>query len=209
VDILFMANNQSVTGWLDGLKASDEEAARALWRRYFEKIVALARQRLVEGARRAADEEDVAVSVFKSLCERAVRGEFDRLNDREDLWRLLVTITVRKADQQTRWHLRQKRGGGKVRGESVFLKSRSEMTCDGFDGLPGTEPSPEFLAQLSDVHQRLLLLLADDTLRRIATWRMEGRSNAEMAAALGVTTRSVERKLQRIRLSWQTELNRE
>jgi hypothetical protein len=30
----FMADNQSVTGWLDGLKASDEEAARALWRNF-------------------------------------------------------------------------------------------------------------------------------------------------------------------------------
>jgi DNA-directed RNA polymerase specialized sigma24 family protein len=205
----FMSEKQSVTGWIDGLKASDEEAARALWRRYFEKLVALARRRLVEGPRRVADEEDVALSVFKSLCEGAERGEFDHLNDREDLWRLLVTITVRKADQHTRWHLRQKRGGRKVRGESVFLNNDSGFASEGFDGLPGSEPTPEFLVQLRDEHQRLLNLLADDTLRRIAAWKMEGRSNAQMAADLGVTTRSVERKVQRIRETWKTELRRE
>jgi DNA-directed RNA polymerase specialized sigma24 family protein len=204
-----MADKQSVTGWLAGLKASDEEAAQALWRRYFDKLVALARRRLVESPRRVADEQDVALSVFKSLCQGAEHGQFDRLQDREELWRLLVTITVRKADQQIRWHLRQKRGGGNVRGDSVFLKQEPEATSEGFDLVPGPEPTPEFLAQLNEEHTRLLNLLPDDTLRRIATWKMEGRSTVEMSAELGVTTRSIERKLQRIRAAWKSELARE
>ena len=36
-----MPDKQSVTGWLQGLQAGDQEAADALWRRYFEKLVHL------------------------------------------------------------------------------------------------------------------------------------------------------------------------
>jgi hypothetical protein len=92
-----MPDQQSVTAWLQALQAGDSGAADALWRRYFEKLVRLARQRLGDSPRRMADEQDVAMSVFKSLCEGVERGEFERLNDREDLWRLITTITGLRA----------------------------------------------------------------------------------------------------------------
>jgi len=200
-----MPDKQSVTGWLQGLRAGDDQASEALWRRYFERLVQLARQRLGDSPRRMADEQDVAMSVFKSLCEGVERGEFERLNDREDLWRLIATITARKADQQVRWLMRQKRGGGHVRGDSVFLREGSEEA--GFDGLVGGEPTPEFLAQLSEEHQRLMQLLGEHTLRQIAQWKMEGWLTTEIAAQLEITTRSVERKVQRIREIWKGELS--
>ena len=204
---LFVSDKRSVTDWLDGLKASDDEAAHALWRRYFAKLVGLARQRLGDSPRRVADEQDVALSVFKSLCEGLERGEFERLNDREDLWRLLAVITARKADQQIRWHLRQKRGGGNVRGDSVFLKDGEAGPGAGFDELVSSEPTPEFLAQLTEEHQRLVNLLPDETLRQIVKWKMDGWLNDEIAAQLNITTRSVERKVQRIREIWKEEIN--
>ena len=45
----------------------------------------------------AADEEDVALSAFDSFCRGAQRGRFPQLDDRDNLWRLLVVITSRKA----------------------------------------------------------------------------------------------------------------
>ena len=45
--------------------------------------------------RRDFDEEDVALSVFQSLCDGVKSGKFSRLDDRVNLWALLVVITSR------------------------------------------------------------------------------------------------------------------
>src|SRR5262245_17705635 len=90
----------SVTIWIDALRAGDEAAAQQLWRRYYELLVRLARSKLRLKARAAADEEDVAVSAFENFYAGMGRGRFPDLADREDLWRLLVTITARKVSNQ-------------------------------------------------------------------------------------------------------------
>ena len=43
------------------------------------------------------DEEDIAISAFRSFCDRAGKGQFPDLADRDHLWRVLFAITVRKA----------------------------------------------------------------------------------------------------------------
>src|ERR1043165_6145431 len=89
--------DESVTHWLGQLKAGDWGAAEPLWQRYFPKLVALARARLAGLPRRAADEEDVALSAFDSFCRDAAAGRLPRLDDRDDLWRVLLFITGQKA----------------------------------------------------------------------------------------------------------------
>src|SRR5262245_43166917 len=107
-----MAPEGSVTHWLGQLQAGDPAAAQPLWQRYFRRLVGLARQRLRHAPRRAADEEDVALSAFDSFCRGAEQGKFPRLHDRDNLWRLLVALTARKAVDLIRHEDRQKRGGG-------------------------------------------------------------------------------------------------
>src|SRR6516164_710913 len=102
----------SVTQWLDRLKAGDPHAAQKLWERYFRRLVGLARKKLGAAPRRAADEEDVALSAFASFCRGAAHGCFSQLHDRADLWQLLVMLTARKAFDLTQHERRQKRGGG-------------------------------------------------------------------------------------------------
>jgi RNA polymerase sigma factor (sigma-70 family) len=201
-----MSDPRSVTQCIAALKSGDEEAARALWQRYFDALVKLARRELDGAPRRVADEEDVVVSVFRCLCDGAARGRLDKLSGRDDLWRLLVTITVQKViDQRRRWAAKR-RGGGTVRGESVFADVGDEALPGGLDGIASDEPTPELLALLAEQHQLLLESLADETLRRTVLLRMEGRTNEEIAQQLGITPRSVERKLQRIRNRWNREL---
>jgi len=118
-----MPEDASVSGWLDGLGAGDEADIQRLWDRYFQQLVRLAGKKLPGHARRGFDEEDVALSAFHSFCERVGRGQFPQLADREDLWRLLVTITAQKAVSSVRHQNRKKRGGGKVQGESAFLEA--------------------------------------------------------------------------------------
>jgi DNA-directed RNA polymerase specialized sigma24 family protein len=107
-----MASLDSVSGWLVQLEGGDDVAAEKLWERYFRRLVGLARTKLRDTPRQAADEEDVALSAFDSFCRGTQEGRFPRLNDRDDLWRLLVAITVRKAIDLTRHERRQKRAAG-------------------------------------------------------------------------------------------------
>src|SRR6516162_1298201 len=105
-----MSNDHSVTRWIEGLKSGDANDIERLWNRYFRRLMRLAGAKLPGHCRRAFDEEDVALSAFQSFCDRASRGQFPQLNDRDDLWRLLATITVRKALDTMRRQTRQKRG---------------------------------------------------------------------------------------------------
>ena len=180
----------SVTHWIRELRAGDPAAAQKLWERYFGRLVGLARQKLRTLPRRAADEEDVALSAFDSFCRGAARGCYPNLTDRDNLWHLLVTITARKALQLRRLERRQKRGGGNVRGDSAFHLGTDDVAGEGdVEQAIGTTPTPEFAAQTVEEYQRLLARLTDPSLRSVAVWKMEGYTNEEIAARLNCVPR--------------------
>ena len=188
----------SVTRWLRELKAGDPAAAQRLWARYFADLVRLARARLRKAPRAAEDEEDVALSAFGAFCTAAARGRFPRLDDRDDLWRVLVTVTERKASDLLRRQRRLKRGGGRVAPEADLAGPEGDL----LDHLAGTAPTPEFAALVAEEYRRRLAALPDAALRRVAVLKMEGYSNEEIAGRLGLGLRSVVRKLERIRRTW-------
>lgn len=198
-------SSDEVTCWFHGLANGDEKAAEEVWRQYYEKLVRFARGKLAAGQRRAADEEDVALSAFHSFCRGAAAGRFPQLEDRNDLWKLLVTITARKAAHQIRRDMQQKRGSGNVRGESVFVGSGDSDRGFGIGNMLGTEPTPEFAAMAAEQCEHLLEALPDEQIRQIAVWKLEGFTNDEIAGKLDCAPRTVERKLQRIRDLWGRE----
>ena len=187
-----MNHDESVTQWLDRLQDGHSSAAGALWGRYFQRLVGLARQKLRGAPRAAADEEDVALSAFDSFCRAAEAGRFPQLADRDDLWRVLVSLTARKVAHLYRDAARLKRGGGKAAagGDDVLVE------------VIGREPTPEFAAELAEEYRRLLAVLGDPELEAVAVWRMEGYGIDEIASKLGYAPRSVKRKLQLIRSLW-------
>ena len=195
----------SVTHWLGALEGGDAAAAQRLWERYFDRLVRLARAKLGAMPRGAADEEDVALSAFHSFCQGAARGRFPRLDDRDNLWRLLVTITARKALDQVRRQARQKRGGGRVLVGSAQAGGEDDDDGAGLDQVVGHEPTPQFAAMVADECRRLLAALGDETLRRVALLRMEGYSDEEIAARVDCSLRTVSRKLALIRKAWLRE----
>jgi DNA-directed RNA polymerase specialized sigma24 family protein len=191
----------SITNCIGLLKAGDRDAAQPLWEAYFRRLVALARARLRALPRRgAADEEDVALSAFDSFCRRAEAGRFPSLEDRDDLWQLLFVLTVRKAVSLARHERRASRGGGRVLG-------LSDLEGPEVEALLGAEPTPALAAQVAEECARLLDGLGDETLRRVAVWKMEGHTNAEVASKLGCVVTTVERKLKRIRELWAEEVS--
>jgi DNA-directed RNA polymerase specialized sigma24 family protein len=190
----------SVSQWVDQLRAGDEAAAQRLWECYFQRLVALARTKLRGATRRAADEEDVALSAFDSFCRGAEQGRFPDLSDRNNLWRLLVVITSRKAYDLVQHERRQKHGGGAVLDEAGLARPASlDQVVDG-------EPTPEFAALVAEECRRLMDRLANAELRAVALWKMEGYSIDEIAAKLGCAPRTVDRKLWVIRGLWEQEV---
>lgn len=196
-----MSEPGSVTVWIEGLRRQDPRAVQALWERFFDRMVRRARDRLRGANRRVADEEDAALSAFDGFVRAAAAGRFPKLDDRDDLWQVLLLVTERKAADLARKERAQARGGGAVRGESAFAGNGSEE-LPGLDGFAGGEPPAALVAQLADDYQRRLDALDDDTLRKLAVMKLEGYESTELAAALGLSLRTIERKLALIREIW-------
>lgn len=193
---------EDVTVWYQALQNGDEDAATQLFQHCFPRLLRYARSRLPAHLCRALDEEDVALSAFKSLCRGAQKGALDSVNNRDELWKLLTCITARKGMAHLRHETRQKRGGGKTRGESIFIKAGEEPARAGIDQVPGNIADPAVLAEFEDGCQSLLNLLNDETLQAIALLRMEGYSVDEISERIGCAKRTVERRLNLIRKTW-------
>lgn len=192
-----------VTCWIAEAGRGDAAAQALVWERYFGQLVEFARHRLAPKVRRVTGEDDVAASAMFSFYEGLAAGRF-ALADRGELWRLLLTITSRKAVAAARRERSQKRGGGGQRGESVFLGDGGEAAA-GIGGIAGDAATPEMEAMIAENCQRLLDLLPDESLRSVAVMRLEGYTSDEIAAKLGVVTRTITRKLDLIRKAWEAE----
>jgi DNA-directed RNA polymerase specialized sigma24 family protein len=191
---------------LEGLRAGDDAALLSLWDRYCERLLRLARHKLRNTGRRVADEEDVALSAFHSLCRGAQRGRFPALADRDGLWGLLVFITAQKAADCIAYDRRQKRGGGKVRGESALDGGPAGSRKGGFDRILSQAPGPTTLNVWAEEYERLLDRLGDETLRQVAELRVCGYTVEEIAERLGLARRTVHRKIDLIRKVWLAEV---
>jgi DNA-directed RNA polymerase specialized sigma24 family protein len=203
-----MSSDGSVTCWLQQLKADDRHAVQNLWESYFPRLVELARRKLQHAPRRAADEEDVALSALDSFCRAAAANRFPQLQDRDELWQLLVVITARKAINLVQHERTQKAGGGRVRNLSALAGGDSDEAGPAFAELISREPDPGFAAQVAEECRHLLEKLGKEQLRSVAIWKMEGYRNEEIAAKLGCAVATVERRLRVIRTLWGKEVER-
>lgn len=193
----------SITRLIDALKNGDDDATRQIWERYIDRLLRLARDRLRALPHAVADEEDVAQRAFDSFFAGVAWGRFPQLDDRGDLWRILVTIAARKVADHAERETRLKRGGGRVLGEAALVEDDGGGL--GIGQFAGAEPTPEVVATTTDEIRRLFGLLPDESLRLVALLKMEGYTNDEIATSLDCALRSVERKLERIRNLWGAE----
>jgi RNA polymerase sigma factor (sigma-70 family) len=196
-----MPTDESVTEWITGLKDREDSAAQHLYERYMERLVVLAREKLRGLPHHMADEEDVALAAFNSFFLGARQGRFPQLHDRNDLWQILVMLAERKAIDQ----IRRERSKKRIRelGESA-LGIGDPYGCGpvGVEGAMGCDPSPDFVAEMTEEVSRRMAQLETEQLKKIAMLKLEGHSNKEIAQLLGCVPRTVERRLELIRRIW-------
>jgi DNA-directed RNA polymerase specialized sigma24 family protein len=192
----------SISGWLLAVRRGDSIAAGCLWDRYFEQLLNLARGFLEKRSRTTVfDEEDVAASVLGELFIKLRQGGHDDVQHREQLWYLLVAITVRKAAELARREKALKRGGGHVALES-------EIAADGpfrLDYLIGEDLAKTLPTFMSEQCRQLIESLNAPDLEQIALWKLAGHTNEEIAAQQNCTRVTIQRKLRLIRAVWIAE----
>ncbi len=139
------------------------------------------------------------MSAYRSFFVGASQGRF-ALRRSGDLWRLLVSITLRKLYRQARRHTAQRR--------SVGVEQSLERTPE--ESLPGEgrEPTPEEAVALADELAAVMSQL-DEFSRRVFELRLQGEPLAKIASDTGRAERTVRRALAAIRrlLAERFELN--
>jgi DNA-directed RNA polymerase specialized sigma24 family protein len=199
-----MSATDSVTTWLERFKSGDrDEASRRLWDGYFDKLVRLAYRHLSSATGRAEDAEDVALSAFASFVRAADAGRLPALEDRNNLWAVLLTITSRKAAKLMKSRGTQKRGGHNVRCFSAFENHGADSEAHADVDVPTSEPGPCEAVAVAEECGRLLDLLDDGLLRQVAVAKLEGYTNREIGEQVQLREKTIERKLRLIRQTWE------
>jgi len=183
-----MSSSISITRLLSGVKKADEEAVCAFFARCYGRVAAIGRRKLVGKPQRAFDADDVANSAFREFLGRAAAGRFRKLENREDVWQILTLLVGDKISKYLRTGGAQKRGGGVP---DVTIEHVQHAIRDLAD--------VALEVQLADAKCVFLRTLPSDDHRRVFELLEEGHTQAEIAETLGVSLRSVARRLDVIR----------
>ncbi|MDA7980280.1 MAG: ECF-type sigma factor [Pirellulales bacterium] len=195
--------NESVSLLIEELKQGNQPAAQEIWTRYLSRLATAARKYLGASSRRVVDEDDVANEAFAAFLRGVDEGRFSDLNDRADLWQILVSLVERKAHSQTRFLLAGKRGNGQIRGDSVFYNAAEGSQENGFASIPDPAPTGDFVAMFCDQFRNLLDQFDEERIKQVMFAKLENHTNKEIAELIGVSQATVERKLALIRNAWE------
>jgi RNA polymerase sigma-70 factor (ECF subfamily) len=184
-----MAAGESFDEVVAGLRAGDPQAAAEVFRRFGQRLLALARSRLDALVRQKEDPEDVLQSALKSFFLRQAAGQFD-LDSWDSLWSLLTVITLRKCGLHVR-HFRAARRD--LRREVP----PSEDSAASWEPL-AREPTPSEAAVLGETVTALLRGLEGRD-REIVSLALQGYNGREIGERLQRPERTVYRVLERVK----------
>jgi DNA-directed RNA polymerase specialized sigma24 family protein len=194
-------SQEPVSLWIEQLASADHDAASRLWAHFCQRLVVFARSRMSPSSRRIYDEEDAAVSAFRSLCRGIEAQRFPEVGDRGNLWALLVVVTSRKIANRFRYDHQQRRDSNQTLSESL-LQPSDGSGLGLLHSLPSNEPTPAFAAEVADMSEYLMSQLSEPDLRKLVLLKLEGHTNEDAAELMKITRRTVQRKLERIRRIW-------
>jgi tRNA A-37 threonylcarbamoyl transferase component Bud32/DNA-directed RNA polymerase specialized sigma24 family protein len=173
-------------------RQGDESAATELFRRYVSRLTVLARARIAPKIARRFDPEDVVLSAYRSFFLRARDGHFS-LAASGDLWRLLVTIVLRKLSRQAAHHTADMRSVDR----ELALPEGGDSAWDLLRPASRT-PTVEEAVAMAELVETCLAGLEPRS-RQVAEMRLQGFEIAEIAAATRRSERTIRRILEEFR----------
>jgi len=186
-----MSADHSFSVVMDRLKAGDEQAASEIFRRFVDRLIALAACQFEERFWAKADPEEVVQSVYQSFFRRQDRSPFD-LSDWDSLWALLAMITIRKCHRELNFWKAAKRD---TRRE---LPTGNHPDAEACWEVIDREPTPDQATVLAETLQRLLVPFQPRQ-REIAELILQGYTAPEIAPKCRCSERTVYRVDQRLR----------
>ena len=191
-----MSNPGSISILLEELRAGDEPAFEQLFNRFFDRLKSVARKRVSVRDRKVVDDEDLAVWAMNTF-QRCVRdGMYPKIQNRRDIWKFLVSILERKSVDHIRRQHAEKRGGGDVRGESVFEDQNQPRVIE---RVCMEKSNFEMMVDFMDVLDVIVDRLNDPVLGEVLAAKFAGHSTKEISRITGMSVSSVDRKLKLIR----------
>lgn len=166
----------------DRFRDGDEEAFRQLFEQYVKSLTKIATKHLSPRVSTRVDGEDVVQEVLWSFYRRSARGDF-RIDESLDIWRLLVTITVRKARMQGRFHSAGPRDVALETGAAAddWLSSALREGPSPEEGVILVDQVEWLLEGQPELHADVVALLFD------------GHSKTDIARKLGISRQTVHR----------------
>jgi RNA polymerase sigma factor (sigma-70 family) len=188
-----MSEGNSFKDAMGRLRAGDQDAARALFERFVQRLTALAGTRLSAKMRRKVDPEDVVQSVFRGFFHRQAADQF-QIPDWDRLWGLLATITIHKCEHVVEHFQAACRD---VSAEDSSLRPPDESEA-GWD-VVARDPTP---AQIAIFDETIVSLLHefDERNGQIFLLVLQGWSIEEIANEIPCSERTARRVLDRVRL---------
>lgn len=174
---------------VSNFKAGSESAAQALFDRYCERLMRLAKRRIGQRMVSRVDPEDVLQSAFRTFFNRVRNDEFS-FQEEDDLFKLLVRLTVHKTLRQIAYHRAGKRNPELEAGQGSDAQDLLQQ-------ISADEPAPEAAVALVDEFERFMGQLPPLD-RQVLSLKIQGYSTVEIAEQIGTYDRKVRRILTRI-----------
>lgn len=188
-----MSPNHSFDDLMARLRSGDNDAATQVFNRFAGRLIALARRRLDPQILQKMDPEDVLQSVFRSFFRCQAAGQMDDLATWDNLWGMLVVITLRKCGRRLDYFHAACRD---VQRE-VSAPAPADQSGPDWEAT-APEPTPAEAAILTETVEHLMNRL-EGRHRQILALSLQGYSAPEISSQVSCTERMVYRVLGRVK----------
>ncbi len=176
------------------MRQGDTNAISQLVSRYFGKISAFAESKLRRGVHITDDGEDIAITVLQTITECTAQGRYPDLQDRNDLWLLMIVIAQHAVIDRQRSVMNRT----PMHSMTDILESYNLK----LDAFLGKEDSESKAMEIFECWEKLLKSLPDEASREIAKLKLQGHSNRKIGDILRSSYRTVDRKVNNIAKQW-------
>jgi RNA polymerase sigma-70 factor (ECF subfamily) len=191
--VVGMASDPSFDDLMVRLREGQNDAATQVFSRFAGRLIALARSHLGPQIRQKVDPEDVMQSVLRSFFIRNAEGQFGEFESWDNLWALLVVLTLRKCGRRIDYfHAACRDINREVSTPIPWDTSNSDW------GLSAPEPTPSEAAMLTDTVEQLMNNL-EGRHRQILSLSLQGCAPGEISSQVGCTERTVYRVLETVK----------